>query len=331
MSKVALITGITGQDGSYLAELLIKKNYKVHGIIRKKYNNKNLDYFYRIAKIIKKLKLHYLPYHGINSIKKIIKKTYPDEVYHLAAQAYDVYSFNNEFYTIDTNLNYTHRILSATKEVNPKANFFFAGSSEMYSKNIKTKIDENTKFNPSSAYGISKVAGYHLVKSYRENYNFNSSTGILFNHESPRKDKQFVLKKIALSVAKIKYGLQKNIKLGDIKSKRDWGHAKDFVKAIWLINTQNKASDFVVGTGELHSVEEFAKKAFEFVGLNYKKYLIIDRKLIRQKDSKARKANPKKIINKLKWKKKFNFNKLVFDMVKYELNRIKKKNHVFKK
>ena len=163
----------------------------------------------------------------------------------------------------------------------------------MYSKDIKKKIDESTSYNPKSAYGIAKTASQYLIKNYRENFNFNASTGILFNHESPRKDDSFVLKKIAKSVARIKFGLQNKIKLGNIKSKRDWGHAKDFVYAMWLINKQKNASDYIIGTGKLHTVEHFLKKAFEYVGLNYKKYLIVDKKLFRKKDSKARIANPK--------------------------------------
>ncbi len=319
MSKVALITGITGQDGSYLAELLIKKKYKVHGLIRKKIKKiKNLNYT-----IQKKIKLHYLNFENYKDLKKLITKINPDEVYHLAAQAYDGHSFENEFYTFNTNLNFTHQFLSVIRKINPKANFFFAGSSEMYSKNIKQKINEKTNFDPKSAYGIAKVASHYLVKNYRDNYNFKASTGILFNHESPRKDEKFVLKKIAKSVARIKFGLQKKIFLGNIKSKRDWGHAKDYVYAMWLINTQKKASDYVIGTGKLNTVENFLKKAFQYVGLNYKKYLKIDKKLFRKKDSNARVANPKKIQKNLKWKRKYNFEHLVKDMVESELNNLK--------
>ncbi len=193
----------------------------------------------------------------------------------------------------------------------------------MYSKNIKQKINEKTNFDPKSAYGIAKVASHYLVKNYRDNYNFKASTGILFNHESPRKDEKFVLKKIAKSVARIKFGLQKKIFLGNIKSKRDWGHAKDYVYAMWLINTQKKASDYVIGTGKLNTVENFLKKAFQYVGLNYKKYLKIDKKLFRKKDSNARVANPKKIQKNLKWKRKYNFEHLVKDMVESELNNLK--------
>mgnify|MGYP001190006337 FL=1 len=325
MSKIALITGITGQDGSYLAELLLKKKYIVHGFIRKK-TLKNRKNFWRIKNILKKIKLHEIDTNNFYKLDEIVKKVKPHEVYHLAAQAYDGHSFENEFYTLNINLNFTHKILSAVKKANPKASFFFAGSSEMYDKNIKQKINEKTNFNPKSAYGIAKVASYYLIKNYRENLNFKASTGILFNHESPRKDEIFVLRKIAKAVAKIKYGLQKKLYLGDIKSKRDWGHAKDFANAMWLINKHKSASDYIIGTGKLNSVENFTKKAFKYAGLNYKKYLKIDKKLIRKKDSKERLANPVKLIKKLKWKLKYSFEDLVIDMVKQELNKFNSKS-----
>ncbi len=325
MSKIAIITGITGQDGSYLAELLLKKKYIVHGFIRKKINNKkNL---WRIHKIIKKLKLHKVDISNLSSISKLIKKIKPNEFYHLAAQAYDGHSFNNEFYTFDVNLNFTHKIISSVFKANKKAKFFFAGSSEMYSKDIIKKIDETTNFNPKSAYGIAKVASHFLIKNYRETFNFNASTGILFNHESPRKDEEFVLRKISKSVAKIKLGLQKNLRLGNLKSKRDWGHAKDYVHAMWLINQQKKGSDFIIGSGQMNSVETFVKKAFKHVKLDYKKYVIIDKKLIRKKDSKARLANPKKIQKKLGWRRKYNFNSLIIDMVENDLEVLKKRKN----
>ena len=328
MSKIAIITGITGQDGSYLAELLLKKKYKVHGIIRKNLKSKYSNRLWRLKKIIKEIKLHRVEINSFNKLSNLIKKIRPDEVYHLAAQAYDGHSFNNEFYTFDINLSFTHKMLSIVRKMNKKAKFFFAGSSEMYSKNIKKKIDEKTNFNPGSAYGIAKLASHLLVKSYREHLNFRASTGILFNHESPRKDDQFVLRKISKSVAKIKLGRQKKLKLGDIKSKRDWGHAKDYAYAMWLINQQKKASDYVIGTGQLNSVEDFVKKTFKHVGLNYKKYLKIDKKLIRKKDSKARLANPSKIIKKLKWRRKFNFSNLAIDMLESDINLLKNKKIV---
>ena len=325
MSKIAIITGISGQDGSYLAELLIKKKYKVHGFIRKDINLSNSNYFWRLEKIIKKIKLHKIDVNDLDKLKSLIKIIKPNEVYHLAAQAYDGHSFDNELYTLDVNLNFTHKILNVLRKVNKKTKFFFAGSSEMYGKSLKKKINEKTIFQPESAYGIAKVACHYLIKNYRKNFNFKASTGILFNHESPRKDDRFVLKKISKSVAKIKLGLQKKLYLGNIKSKRDWGHAKDYVYAMWLINIQKKPSDYIIGSGKLNSVEDFVKKAFKHVGLNYRNYLKIDKKFIRKDESKARIANPSKIIKELKWKRKYNFEKLVVDMVDNELNILKTK------
>ena len=318
MSKIALITGISGQDGTYLTELLLSKNYNIHGFVRKDYKNKNLH----IKN--KKITLHKIDFNNRKELEKKIKRIKPHEVYHLAAQSHDGHSFENEFYTFNLNLSYTHSLLSLIHKINKKTKFFFAGSSEIYVKNPKKKINEKTLFNPSSAYGISKLACYYLIKSYRENYNMHASTGILFNHESPIKNPKFVLRKISKSVARIKHGLQKNIKLGDIKAKRDWGHAKDFVYAMWLICQQKKADDFIIGTGKLHSVEDFVKLAFKYVNLDYKNFLEVDNKLKRKKDSKARLADISKIKRILKWKPKINFKLLAQDMVKNDLNLIKK-------
>ena len=318
MSKIAIITGITGQDGSYLAELLIQKKYEVHGFIRKNVKNKK-NYLWRIKKIQNKIKLHKIDIDDVRRLTFLINKIKPNEFYHLAAQANDGHSFDNELYTFNINLNFTHKILSIVRKINKKVRFFFAGSSEMYDKNITKKINEKTNFNPSSAYGIAKVSSHYLVKNYRETFNLHASTGILFNHESPRKEDTFVLRKISKAVARIKLGLQQKLKLGDIKSKRDWGHAKDFVYAMWLINQQKIPTDYIIGTGQLNSVEDFVKKAFSYVKLDYKKYVYIDKKLFRKKDSKARLADPTKLQKKLKWKRKYNFNSLVKDMLENEL------------
>ena len=208
MSKIALITGILGQDGSYLADLLLDKGYNVHGIIREK-NPNNKKKFWRIEKIKKNLILHENNLNDSDSFYKILEKIIPNEIYHLAAQSYDGHSFNNEFFTFKNNIDATHYILSAIKKFNNKTKFFFAGSSEMYGNITSFPQNEKTAFNPLSAYGISKVAAYHLVKSYRHNFNFLGSAGILFNHESPRRDMGFVTRKISYGVAKIKKGLQK--------------------------------------------------------------------------------------------------------------------------
>ena len=272
---------------------------------------------------IKKITLHKVEYNDRDKLKRLIKKINPDEFYHLAAQSRDGHSFNNQFYTFDINLNYTHFLLSSVYDLNKKTKFFNASSSEIYEKNPKRKINEETFHNPNSAYGISKLASFYLVKNYRENYGMHASNGILFNHESPIKDEKFVLRKISKSVAKIKSGLQNKIKLGNIKSKRDWGHAEDFANAMWMICQHKKGDDYIIGTGKLHSVEDFARIAFSYVKLNYKKYIKFDKKFVRKKDSNSRLADPSKIRKILKWKPKYDFKSLVLDMVKSDLNRLK--------
>jgi GDPmannose 4,6-dehydratase len=324
MSKIALITGITGQDGSYLADLLISKNYEVHGLVRNDFDLNNDSKTWRIKKNLNNIAFHKESIENYDGILKILKNINPNEIYHLAAQAKDGHSFKDEFYTFRINLNATHYLLSASKEINKKLKFFCAGSSETYGDVNHKPLNEMSPFKPRSAYGISKLACYHLVQSYREIYNIHASTGIFFNHESPRKDINFVGRKISSSVAKIKNGMQKEIILGDINAKRDWGHAKDYVEAAWLMTQKKTADDFVLGSGELHSVEEFAKKAFEYVNLNYKDYLKIDKNLIRNRDSVARLADITKAKKILKWKPYFNFNNMVHDMVESDLKNLKK-------
>jgi len=320
MSKVALITGITGQDGSYLAELLLSKGYKVHGIVRRVALEDETHRLWRILKILDDITLHAGSLESYASLCKICLKIKPDEVYHLAAQSYVGYSFEDEFSTLNTNINGTHYLLSAVKEFAAKnVKFYFAGSSEMFGKVKETPQNENTPFNPRSSYGISKVAGYYLTKNYREAYNLHASSGILFNHESPRRGFEFVTRKISYGVSRIKKGLQKKLKLGNIKAKRDWGHAQDYVEAMWLMLKQKKPGDFVIGTGEEHSVEEFARKAFAHVGLNYKDHLVIDKNLIRPSEVDTLLANYAKAKKILKWKPKRTFDDLVTSMVENDM------------
>ena len=262
MSKVAIITGITGQDGSYLAELLLSKGYEVHGIVRRVALEDETHRLWRLRKILKDIKLHAGSLDSYASLFNIILKIKPSEVYHLAAQSYVSHSFEDEFSTLNTNINGTHYILSALKEFSPKTKFYFAGSSEMFGKVKQVPQSEKTPFHPRSVYGISKVAGYDLTRNYREAYNMFCCSGILFNHESPRRGFEFVTRKITHAVARIKFGLQKDLKLGNIDAKRDWGHAKDYVEAMWLMLNQRKPDDFVISTGLQYSVKDFAKLAF---------------------------------------------------------------------
>tara|TARA_B100000029_G_scaffold467821_1_gene504327 strand:- start:431 stop:1411 length:981 start_codon:yes stop_codon:yes gene_type:complete len=324
MKKVALITGITGQDGSYLAELLLKKNYKVHGIVRRVALEDKIHRLWRLKEIENQIIFHAASMESYASLVKVIQKIKPDEIYHLAAQSYVSYSFEDEFSTINTNVNGTHYVLSAIKEFSPKSKFYFAGSSEMFGKTSESPQTENTPFRPRSPYGISKVTGYELTRNYREAYNLFCCSGILFNHESPRRGYEFVTRKISYAVARIKYGLQKEIYLGNIGTKRDWGHAKDYVNAMWLMMQQKNPDDFVIATGRQFSVEQFARLAFKVVGLNYKKYLKIDKKLFRPAEVNTLIGNYNKARKVLKWKPKISFEDLVVNMVESDIRLVER-------
>ena len=237
------------------------------------------------------------------------------------------YSFKDEFSTLNTNINGTHYILSALKEFSPKSKFYFAASSEMYGKVLQTPQNENTPFYPRSVYGISKVAGYDLTRNYREAYKMFCCSGILFNHESPRRGFEFVTRKITHAVARIKLGIQKDLRLGNIDAKRDWGHAKDYVEAMWLMLNKKKPSDYVISTGKHYTVRDFAKLAFELVGLNYKKFIKIDKEFYRPSDVETLLGNCKKAKKELKWKPKYDFKALVKDMVQADLEFVKKEGY----
>ncbi len=323
--KKALITGISGQDGSYLAELLLEKNYNVHGVIRRVALEDETHRLWRLRNIKDKISLHSGSLESFPSLAKIINKVQPDEVYHLAAQSYVANSFEDEFSTLNTNINGTHYVLASLKEFSPKSKFYFAGSSEMFGKTVETPQNENTKFYPRSAYGISKVTGFDLTRNYREAYGLFGCTGILFNHESPRRGFEFVTRKISLAVAKIKNNLQKEIRLGNIDAKRDWGHAQDYVEAMWLMMQQENPGDYVIGTGKQHSVKDFLIEAFGHVGLNYEDFLKIDKKFYRPAEVETLLADPKLSHKKLNWKPKKSFKDLVIEMVESDLKNIKDK------
>ena len=320
MTKIALITGITGQDGSYLAELLLSKGYEVHGIVRRVALENENQRLWRIRNILKDITIHAGSLESYASLFNIILKIKPTEVYHLAAQSYVGYSFEDEFSTLNININGTHYLLSAVKEfVSSYVKFYFAGSSEMFGKVKETPQIESTPFNPRSSYGISKVAGFHLTKNYREAYQLHASNGILFNHESPRRGFEFVTRKISHGVARIKKGFQKKIKLGNLKARRDWGHAKDYVEAMWIMLQQKSPADYVIGTGKDYSVDDFAKKAFSHVGLNYMDHIILDQNLIRPAEVDTLLADCSKAKKELQWKPKISFDELVAGMVDHDL------------
>ena len=327
MKKIALITGITGQDGSYLAEFLLKKGYSVHGLVRRVAAEDKSHRFWRLKSFINKLKIHAGSLESYASIINIITKIKPHEIYHLGAQSYIDYAFKDEFSTINTNINGTHFLLSAIKEFSPKTKFYFAGSSEMFGKVREIPQTEKTPFYPRSVYGISKVAGFDLTRNYREAYNLYCCSGILFNHESPRRGFEFVTRKITHAVARIKFGLQKDLKLGNMDAKRDWGHAKDYVEAMWLMLNKKKPDDYVISTGKHYTVRDFAKLAFELVDLDYKKYVKIEKNLYRPSEVESLLGNCKKAKRELKWRPKYDFKKLVEDMVKTDLEFVEKEGH----
>ena len=317
--KTALITGITGQDGSYLAEFLLKKKYKVHGIIRRVAMEDQDHRLWRIKHILNKITIHSATLESYASLVKIISVVKPTELYHLGAQSFVSYSFQDEFSTLNTNVNGTHYILSAIKDFSPKTKLYFAGSSEMFGKVQRIPQNEKTRFYPRSSYGISKCTGFDLVRNYREAYNLFACTGILFNHESPRRGFEFVTRKITSAVARIKSGKQKYLELGNIKAKRDWGHAKDYVEAMWKMLQQNNPEDFVIGTGKVHSVENFLKLSFKYAGLDYKKYVKINKKFYRPSEVDFLVADFSKAKKKLNWKPRIKFNQLVKEMTDSDL------------
>lgn len=323
MKKKALITGITGQDGSYLAELLISKKYEVHGIIRRVALEDYNQRLWRLNNILKKIKLHSASLESYASLAIIVQKIRPDEIYHLAAQSYIDYAFKDEFSTMNTNINGTHHLLSIVKNFSPKSKFYFAGSSEMFGKVTEIPQKETTRFYPRSVYGISKCAGFDLTRNYREAYNLFCCSGILFNHESPRRGVEFVTRKITRAVANIKLGKQRYLTLGNIYSKRDWGHAKDYVRAMWLMLQKKNPEDFVIGTGKQYSVLEFVKLAFKSVNLNYKNFLKTNINLKRPAEVESLLADFTKAKKKLGWKPKITFKEMIKEMVLSDIRNIK--------
>src|SRR4029077_10771605 len=269
--RKAFITGITGQDGSYLAELLVSKGYEVHGLVRRVALEDSRHRLGPIAAHRHRLVLHAGSLESFPSLYQIVRRVQPDECYHLASQSFVSYSFDDEFSTLNTNINGTHYLLAAVKEAAPACRFYFAGSSEMFGKVEEIPQTELTRFHPRSAYGISKVAGFDLTRNYREAYGIHASSGILFNHESPRRGFEFVTRKITSGIAQILAGNRSELALGNLDARRDWGHAADYVEAMWLMWQHDKADDFVVSTGETHSVREFVSVAFELAGLDYRK------------------------------------------------------------
>lgn len=323
MKKTALITGITGQDGSYLAEYLLGLGYEVHGIVRRMALEDPAHRLWRIRHLLDKIKLHAGSLESYPSLFKILQDLRPTECYHLAAQSFVSYSFEDEFSTMNSNVNGTHYLLSALKNTSPETRFYFAASSEMFGKVVEIPQRETTRFHPRSVYGITKVVGYDLTRNYREAHNIYACSGILFNHESPRRGFEFVTRKITSAAAKIKLGMEKEIRLGNIEAQRDWGFAGDYVKAMHAMLCQNEPKDYVVGTGETHAVKEFLEIAFGELDLNYKEFLVIDPKFYRPSEVELLIADPSLAHKELKWRPEIDFRHLVSMMVKndYEILR----------
>jgi GDPmannose 4,6-dehydratase len=320
--KKAFITGIDGQDGSYLAEFLLSKNYEVHGMIRRVALEDPERHLWRIKHIQDKLILHPGSLESYASIFNIIEDVKPEECYHLAAQSFVSYSFEDAFSTINTNINGTHFVLSAIERKAPKCRFYFAASSEMFGHTRETPQNEDTPFLPRSPYGISKAAGFYLTQNYREAYGLFACNGICFNHESPRRGYEFVTRKITSTAAKIKLKLAKELRLGNLDAKRDWGFAGDYIEAMWLMLQQDKPEDYVVSTGETHSVREFAQSVCNYLGLDFDKYYVNDDRLFRPAEVTLLVGDYSKARQKLGWQPKVKFEGLVKMMVDADLKMI---------
>ena len=318
ITKRALITGITGQDGSYLAELLLSKGYEVHGIVRRVALEDPEHRLGRILPIVNRLHLHAASLESYASVYRVVGKVAPDECYHLAAQSFVGYSFEDEFSTLNTNINGTHYLLAAVNGVVPKCRFYFAASSEMFGKAQQAPQNETTPFHPRSAYGISKVAGFDLTRNYREAYGLYACNGVLFNHESPRRGFEFVTRKITSGLSKILAGKARHLELGNLDAKRDWGHAQEYVAAIWLMLQQTEPEDYVIATGKAHSVREFVELSFSFAGLDYKEFVVIDPRFHRPAEVMDLVGDARKAREKLGWKPTIRFEDLVFEMVEHD-------------
>ena len=321
--KRALITGITGQDGSYLAEFLLDKGYEVHGIVRRVSLEDPTHRLWRIKHILNKIVLHAASLDSYASIFSVVEKIKPQECYHLAAQSFVNYSFEDAFSTINTNVNGTLFVLSALNDRAPDCRVYFAASSEMFGKAKETPQNEETPFYPRSPYGISKVAGFDLTRNFREAYNLFACNGILFNHESPRRGFEFVTRKITSTVAKIKLGIENELRLGNLDAKRDWGFAGDYVKAMWLMLQQDEPDDYVIATNETHSVREFAEKAFEYVGLDWKAHVVVDQIFYRPAEVHKLTGDYSKSKEVLTWEPTVKFEELVKMMVEADIKKNK--------
>lgn len=316
---IALITGITGQDGSYLAEFLLSKGYDVVGMVRRS----STVTFERIQHIQNDIDIAQGDLHDQSSLVAALEQYKPDEIYNLAAQSFVATSWSQAVLTGEVTALGVTRLLESIRLVSPKARFYQASSSEMFGKAVETPQKETTNFYPRSPYGVAKVYGHWITVNYRESYGLYTVSGILFNHESPRRGLEFVTRKISHGVASVKLGLAKELRLGNLEARRDWGFAGEYVQAMWKMLQQEKPEDFVIGTGETHSVREFADLAFKCVGLNYEDYVVQDQRFLRPSEVDILVSDSAKARQKLGWKPKVKFRGLVEMMVETDLKRLK--------
>ncbi len=318
-TRRALITGITGQDGSYLAEHLLDLGYEVHGLVRRVALEDPSHRLSRITAFRDRLHLHAGSLESFASLYSIVQSVQPHELYHLAAQSFVSYSFEDSFSTFRSNIDGTHYLLESMRQAAPECRFYFAGSSEMFGKVAETPQTERTPFHPRSPYGISKVTGFDLSRNYREAYDLFVCSGILFNHESPRRGFEFVTRKISWHVAQIKLGRLKQLPLGNLDAKRDWGYAYDYVQAMRLMLQQPAPDDFVIATGETHTVREFCELAFSHVGLDYNDHVVVDPAFYRPAEVQLLLGDAAKAKRELGWSPQTRFEELVRMMVDHDL------------
>jgi GDPmannose 4,6-dehydratase len=318
--KKTLITGINGQDGSYLAEFLLSKNYEVHGTLKR--NSVSENQTSRLEGIYDKITLHYADLSDLSSLVSVIQKVMPNEIYNLAAQSHVRISFDQPIYTANVTGIGTLNLLEAVKLIKPDTKVYQASSSEMFGNSIDRDglQRETTQMNPVSPYGCAKVFSYHICRNYRNSYGMKIWNGILFNHESPRRGTNFVTNKVVKEAVKIKFGLSNELKLGNLDATRDWGHAKDYVEAMWLMLQDDTPDDYVCATGISHSVRELCDYTFSKLGLDYKKYVKQDQKHFRPEELSDLKGDSSKLRNKLGWSPKYTFEVMIDEMIEYWLN-----------
>ncbi len=321
--KRALVSGITGQDGSYLAELLLEEGYEVHGLVRRVALEDPSHRLSRITGILDRVTLHAASLESFPSLFTAVSQIQPDELYHMAAQSFVSYSFEDAFSTFRANIDGTHYILESVRQCAPHCRVYYAGSSEMFGNPLETPQVESTPLMPRSPYGVSKVTGFHMARNYREAYGLFVTSGILFNHESPRRGYEFVTRKITSYAARIKRGLARELPLGNLEARRDWGFARDYVQAVYRMMQQPVADDYVIATGKTHSVRDFCQLAFELVGLNYLDHVVSRKDFFRPAEVHLLQGDASKARTAFGWKPTCHFEELVEMMVEHDVEMTK--------